>query len=80
MPVRRFRSVADMPDAAGRPPLDPRNLEIACELSALALRLRPRRFPAGVHRYRSIDAASEARARWERSGVVTRDEPVKGSR
>ena len=67
MPVRKFRSVGDMPQAAFLRPLDPRNLELACELSALALRLAPRRPAAGVHRYPSISAASEARERWERA-------------
>ena len=54
MPVRKYRSVEDMPSPAPLTPLDPANLEIACELSATAIRLAPRRFPAGVHRYRSI--------------------------
>ncbi|MBA3638436.1 MAG: hypothetical protein M3541_04590 [Acidobacteriota bacterium] len=67
MPIRRYRSVADMPDAAWRRPLDPRNLELACDLSTAAMRLAPRRFPPGVHRYRTIDAARARRADWERS-------------
>jgi hypothetical protein len=67
MPVRKYRSVEDMPQAALRDPLDPRNLQMACELSAVAVRLAPRRFPAGVHRYRSVAAASEQRELWERS-------------
>lgn len=67
MPVRKYRSVEDMPQAVMRTPLDPRNLQLAFELSATALRLAPRRFPAGVHRYRSVAAASEERERWERS-------------
>jgi len=70
MPVRKFRSVADMPPAAALPPLEPRNLELACELSALAVRLAPRRFPPGVHRYGSIEAASDARERWERTSRI----------
>lgn len=67
MPVRKFRSVADMPQAAFGRPLDPRNIKLACDLSALAQRLAPRQPAAGVHRYPSIGAASEARARWEQS-------------
>jgi hypothetical protein len=45
-------------------------LRIACELSELALRLAPRRFPAGVHRYQSIAEASARRDRWERQPHV----------
>ncbi len=67
MTVRKYRSVDDMPVAAWREPRDPRNLEIACELSLVALRLAPRRFPPGVHRSRSVDDAREQRDAWERS-------------
>ena len=67
MPVRKYRSVTEMPDAGLRTPLDPRNLELACQLSTMALRLAPRRFPPGVHRYRSVAAAWERREQWERS-------------
>lgn len=48
MPVRKYRSVEDMPQAALRTPLDPHNLELACELSRVAARLAPRRFPPGT--------------------------------
>jgi hypothetical protein len=67
MPVRKYHSVEDMPAASARPRLDPANLRLACELSETAFRMAPRRFPAGVHRYRSIGAAAEARQAWERS-------------
>lgn len=72
MPVRKYRSVEDMPQAALRTPLDPQNLELACELSRVAARLAPRRFPSGVHRYRSVAAAREQRELWERSAVQHR--------
>lgn len=67
MPVRKYRSVEEMPPAAFREPLDPANLRLACDLSVTASQLAPRRFPSGVHRYRSIAAASEQREVWERS-------------
>jgi hypothetical protein len=67
MPVRKYRSVADMPDATWRPALDSQNLRLAFQVSALAARLFPARFPAGVYRYRSVDEAFEARRRWERT-------------
>ena len=68
MPVRKFRSVEDMPPAAFCAPLDPANIALACRLSDLAAGLDPRRFRQGVHRYRSVEAASLARETWERSG------------
>jgi hypothetical protein len=65
MPVRKDRSVEEMPDATCRKPLDPDNLRIAFELSAAAVHLSPRRFSPGVHRYRSVIEAWERRESWE---------------
>ncbi len=70
MPRRTLRSVEQMEAPPWREPLDPQNLRIACELSALAIRLRPRRFPAGVHKYRSVEEASHRRALWEAEAVA----------
>ncbi len=67
MPVRKYRSVEDMPPVPFRAPLDPANLRLACEVSAMAVRFAPRRFPPGVHRYRSVAEAAERREAWERS-------------
>jgi hypothetical protein len=41
MPVRKFRSVAEMPGVQWRTPLDPDNLRLACSLSQLAHWLHP---------------------------------------
>lgn len=65
MPLRKYRSVEGMPSALWSEPLDPGNLRRAGDVSALAARLHPRRFPAGLHKYRSIAEASEAREGWE---------------
>lgn len=63
MSVRKFRSVADMPQATLRP-LDPRNVRLACELSAVATRMRPVRFPPGVYKHRSLEEAQRLRHAW----------------
>ena len=68
MPVRKFRSAEAIPPPPPRPPLDPENLKLACDLSAFAVGLRPRRFPPGLHRYRSIEEAELHRERWEAEG------------
>ncbi len=52
MPVRKFRSVTEMPSPSPLPPLDPQNLKLACDLSTMASRLRPLRFPPGVYKHR----------------------------
>lgn len=63
--LRRFRSVDQVTEPTARRPGDPDNLRLALELSELCARLRPTRFPAGLHRYRSVEEAGRVRARWE---------------
>lgn len=65
MPLRKYRSVEEMESPPWGKPLDPRNLRLACDLSAFATRLRRRRFPRGLHKYRSVEEASRRRAEWE---------------
>lgn len=69
MPVRKYRSVADMPSTRPRPPLDRMNLQIACELTELAYALHPWRFAPGVRKFSSIEEASDHRERWRRRQV-----------
>lgn len=69
MPLRKYRSVEDMPPVARLEPRNPGNLRIACELSELAYRLRPWRFVPGVRKFPSIAVASEHRDEWERLQV-----------
>lgn len=63
MPVRKFRSVAEMHQSP-LPRLDPRNLKLVCDLSTTATRLRPLRVPAGVYKHRSIEEAQRLRRSW----------------
>jgi hypothetical protein len=65
MPVRKFRSVEEMPGPLALPPLDPNNLRSALSLMEVAYRLCPWRFPAGVHKFRSIEEANARRHEWE---------------
>ena len=69
MPVRRYRSVEEMPPIARIEPAGKNSLRIACELSELAYGLRAWRFTPGVRKFRSVEAASEQRAEWERLQV-----------
>jgi hypothetical protein len=64
MPVRKFQSVAEMPLPPPLPPLDPRNLTLACDLSTMAASLRPLRVPASVYKHRSIEEAQRLRRSW----------------
>lgn len=60
MPVRKFRSVAQM---KGRKlqPLDPVNLRVACELTETSYALHPWRLEPGVFRFRSVEEADRRR-------------------
>lgn len=69
MPVRKFRSIEDMPGPPALPPLAPDNLREAFSMMDLAYRLFPWSYPPGVHKYRSIDAANAARGAWE-TGLI----------
>ena len=61
MPVYKFRSIEDMPDPPWRTPGDPELYRALASLSETSRRLRPRCFPAGVYKHRSIDDMNRAR-------------------
>jgi hypothetical protein len=64
MPVRKFRSAADMPRPTATP-LDPCNLDRALAISALCAALAPRRIAPGVYRHRSVEEAFQQRLAWQ---------------
>ena len=72
MPIRKYRSVADMPGLQPLPPLDSRNLGIACELTELTFALHPWRLEPGVRKYRSLEEAHRHRQEWEQRQVRQR--------
>ena len=64
MPVRRFRSVAEMEQPLWREPGDPELLQVIAALWATgASTVRPR-FPPGVHRHRSIESLDAQTEAW----------------
>jgi hypothetical protein len=69
MPVRKYRSVNDMPGVRPLPRLDPENLRIACELTELAFELHPWKFEPGVRKFRSQAEADQHRQEWEKQQV-----------
>ena len=72
MPVRKFRSVAEMTASPELGPTGAQGLRLACELSELAYALRPWRFEPGVRRFRSADEADRHRRQWEARQVRER--------
>jgi hypothetical protein len=57
MPVRKLRSVEDMPGPEPRPPLQAENLRLAFALMDLTHRLHPVRRRPGVRKFRSREDA-----------------------
>lgn len=66
MPVRRFRSVADMEDTVWLERDDPQLWATIRAVWALADRLHPVRFPPGVYRHRTIEDLNAQTEAWER--------------
>lgn len=68
MPVRRFRNVADMERAKWRQPGDPDLFRAIAAIWEFGRRSRPRRFPPGVYRHRSIVDLNAQTERWRADG------------
>jgi len=64
MPVKKFRSVADMPDPPRRQPGDPALYKAIAGLWEFSRHANPRRFPPGVYKYRSIEEMNRAQEQW----------------
>lgn len=65
MPIRKFRTLEEMEDALWRAPTDPALSAAIARVWEFGDRIAPRRFPPGVYKHRSIDAAQALRERWE---------------
>ena len=72
MPVRKYRSVTEMPAVEPGSPLDPENLRIACELNALVLAFHGDRLDPGVRKYRSLEEAHHRRQESEKRRAADR--------
>ena len=70
MPVRKFRSVEEMNQPIWRRPGDPELYRAIASVWEFGRRTNPRRFPPGVHKYRSIEEMSRARDQWEAEHVA----------
>jgi hypothetical protein len=64
MPVRKFRSVDAMEEPMWRQPGDPQLYRAIAHVWAFGRRIVPRRFPAGVHRHRSITDMDRLVEQW----------------
>jgi len=73
MPVRKYRSVDQMPKPPARTPLDPENLALVFSVSGLCYWLSPWSFPPGVYKHGSIEESNGLRERWEAEAFRARE-------
>ena len=70
MPIRRFHSIEEMKQRTSREPGDPslyRSIKFVLDVGR---RTRPRRFPSGVHKHRSIEALNAQTECWRATPSV----------
>jgi hypothetical protein len=67
MPVSKFRHVSEMEGNNWYEPGDPRLYEAIRAVWDFARRTTKPRFPPGVYRHRSIEAANRLREEWDRA-------------
>ena len=72
MPVFKFRSVDAMNQPVWRAPGDRSLYQAIARLWALGARMQARRFPAGVHRHRSIEDLDDRVTEWHRAHMAAR--------
>jgi hypothetical protein len=73
MPVRKYRSIYEMPDETWREPGDPVLYRAIRQVWDFGRRTSRRRYRPGVYRFRSIDEMDAAQGEWERATAVRTD-------
>ena len=74
MPVVKFHSIEEMKQRVWREPGDPSLYRSIRFVLDVGRRTRPRQFPAGVHKHRSIEALNAQTERW--SARDSEDRPL----
>ena len=70
MPVFKYRDVSEMVDRTWHAPGSPELFRAIRATWELAERTTPLRFPPGVYRHRSIEAAEQLREAWEQANFA----------
>lgn len=65
MPIRKFRSIEEMPEYTWLEPGSPELMRAIASVWDFAERAFPRHFPPGVYKHRSIEEAKALKAKWE---------------
>jgi hypothetical protein len=75
MPVRKYRSIYDMPDETWRQPGDPALYRTMRQLWDFGRRTSTIRYRPGVYKFRSIDDMDAAQEEWARAATRTDRDP-----
>jgi hypothetical protein len=73
MPVRKYRSIYEMPDETWREPGDPALYRAIRQVWDFGRRTSRRRYRPGVYRFRSIDEMDAAQGEWDRATATRTD-------
>jgi hypothetical protein len=73
MPVRKYRSIDEMPDETWREPGDPVLYRAIRQVWDFGQRTSGRRYHPGVYRFRSIDEMEAAQGEWDRTAAARPD-------
>ena len=76
MPIKKFRDVSEMTDT-WLPPGSPELARAIHNVWDLARRVCPLRFPPGVHKHRSLEAAEALREQWQTANVRAQQERIR---
>jgi hypothetical protein len=79
MPIKKFRDVSEMQEAAYEPGSQ-QLYEVIRYVWGLSDRICPLKFPAGVFKYRSIEDAEALRETWEDANFRARREQIDRAR
>ena len=71
MPVYKYRDVSQMEDRTWRSPGDPELSQAIRRTWDFARRTAPARFPPGVYKHSTIEAAERQRQAWEEANFAS---------
>jgi hypothetical protein len=79
MPIRKFRSIEDMPDWTWYEPGDPRLMEALRQVEGFVRATVDPRFPPGVYKHRTIEDAERLVQQWADENFARYRARLKGS-
>ena len=78
MPLKKFRDISQMKRTAYRPG-SAELLAVIRQVWGFSERICPLRFPPGVHKHRSIEAAQAVQKTWQRVNARAQQERIRST-